>query len=263
MDEPVVIDSSFQQHHGGDVDVDSDDGAGTSVSEKEILTIKIRDVNPHIVCILCAGYFIDATTVTECLHTFCKSCIVKYLQTSKFCPMCNIKIHETQPLINLKSDRTMQDIVFKIVPRLYENEEDRKREFYKSRGLDKVQNQVQTSLSGKLDPTESHFYRNDEQVSMCLERHSSLIVDDNEGKAYLKPLQRKYLRCSVRTCVSHIKKLLVKKLAIPKRLEVQVLCNDIVLPKNVTMKYVWLSQWRGKCAPMVLHYRVRSRQLMY
>ena len=35
------------------------------------LKIKICDLNQHIVCILCAGYYIDATTVTECLHT-CK-----------------------------------------------------------------------------------------------------------------------------------------------------------------------------------------------
>lgn len=52
----------------------------------------------------------------------CKSCIVKYLQTSKYCPMCNIKIHETQPLLNLKLDRVMQDIVYKLVPGLQESE---------------------------------------------------------------------------------------------------------------------------------------------
>ena len=33
------------------------------------LQISIRDTNPHIVCSLCAGYFIDATTIMECLHT--------------------------------------------------------------------------------------------------------------------------------------------------------------------------------------------------
>ena len=55
---------------------------------------------------------------SQCLHTFCESCIVKYLQTSKYCPMCNIKIHETQPLLNLKLDRVMQDIVYKLVPGL-------------------------------------------------------------------------------------------------------------------------------------------------
>ena len=33
------------------------------------VVIKIRDLNPHVVCSLCAGYFVDATTITECLHT--------------------------------------------------------------------------------------------------------------------------------------------------------------------------------------------------
>lgn len=56
------------------------------------------------------------------LFTVCKSCIVKYLQTSKYCPMCNIKIHETQPLLNLKLDRVMQDIVYKLVPGLQDSE---------------------------------------------------------------------------------------------------------------------------------------------
>lgn len=35
--------------------------------------------------------------------------------------MCNIKIHETQPLLNLKLDRVMQDIVYKLVPGLQES----------------------------------------------------------------------------------------------------------------------------------------------
>ena len=31
--------------------------------------VKILAVNQHITCSLCAGYLIDATTITECLHT--------------------------------------------------------------------------------------------------------------------------------------------------------------------------------------------------
>lgn len=34
--------------------------------------IKLKTLNNHITCEICRGYFIDATTVTECLHT-CKS----------------------------------------------------------------------------------------------------------------------------------------------------------------------------------------------
>lgn len=47
---------------------------------------------------------------------------MKYLQTSKYCPLCSTKIHETQPLLNLKLDRVMQDIVYKLVPGLQESE---------------------------------------------------------------------------------------------------------------------------------------------
>ncbi|MBV99893.1 Polycomb group RING finger protein 2, partial [Eschrichtius robustus] len=32
--------------------------------------IKITELNPHLMCALCGGYFIDATTIVECLHSF-------------------------------------------------------------------------------------------------------------------------------------------------------------------------------------------------
>lgn len=31
--------------------------------------IKLKALNSHITCKICRGYLIDATTVTECLHT--------------------------------------------------------------------------------------------------------------------------------------------------------------------------------------------------
>jgi len=37
--------------------------------------IKLKTLNSHITCKICRGYLIDATTVTECLHT-CKYCII-------------------------------------------------------------------------------------------------------------------------------------------------------------------------------------------
>lgn len=55
------------------------------------------------------------------LFSVCKSCIVKHLQSSKNCPQCGVKVHETQPLLHLRPDRTMQDIVYKLVPHLFES----------------------------------------------------------------------------------------------------------------------------------------------
>lgn len=85
------------------------------------IEFELRKVNPHIVCKLCAGYFINATTIMECLHTcwsrfqcgfggrglifwahialpaVCRSCIVKYFRHNKTCPTCSIVVHGTNP----------------------------------------------------------------------------------------------------------------------------------------------------------------------
>ncbi|XP_049640325.1 polycomb group RING finger protein 1 [Suncus etruscus] len=228
---------------------------------EEEVRVKIKDLNEHIVCCLCAGYFVDATTITECLHTFCKSCIVKYLQTSKYCPMCNIKIHETQPLLNLKLDRVMQDIVYKLVPGLQDSEEKRIREFYQSRGLDRV-----TQPSGEepalsnlglpfssFDHSKAHYYRYDEQLSLCLERLSS-GKDKNKNV-----LQNKYVRCSVRAEVRHLRRVLCRRLMLSPQ-HVQLLFDNEVLPDHMTMKQIWLSRWFGKPSPLLLQYSVKEKR---
>ena len=33
--------------------------------------IKLTELNPNVICVLCGGYYINATTITECLHS-CK-----------------------------------------------------------------------------------------------------------------------------------------------------------------------------------------------
>jgi len=85
-------------------------------------SMKLQDLNAHIMCVLCGGYLVDATTIVECLHSFCRSCIVKYLQTSYHCPVCDVEVHKTKPLLHIRPDRTLQDIVFKLVPGLYQAE---------------------------------------------------------------------------------------------------------------------------------------------
>ncbi|KAJ8953623.1 hypothetical protein NQ314_007227 [Rhamnusium bicolor] len=32
--------------------------------------IKLKEINPYLTCYLCKGYLIDATTISECLHSF-------------------------------------------------------------------------------------------------------------------------------------------------------------------------------------------------
>lgn len=76
--------------------------------------INICTINEMVTCKICSGYLVDATTVTECLHTFCKSCIVKHLEDNIHCPECDVMIHQSHPLDYIAFDRTMQDIVYKV-----------------------------------------------------------------------------------------------------------------------------------------------------
>jgi len=42
-----------------------------TVIMKETHRTLVKNLNPHLVCVLCAGYYIDPTTIVECLHS-CK-----------------------------------------------------------------------------------------------------------------------------------------------------------------------------------------------
>ncbi|XP_059821741.1 polycomb group RING finger protein 1 isoform X2 [Hemitrygon akajei] len=180
---------------------------------EEEVKVKIKDLNEHIVCYLCAGYFIDATTITECLHT------------------C---------------------------------EEKRIREFYQSRGLDRVIQPVNEAVSPDLasspyttfDHSKAHYYRYDEQVSLCLERHGSPLGKE-KGKLVL---QQKYVRCSVRAEIRHLRRVLCHRINVLDLQQVQILFDNEPLPEHMTMKQLWLSRWYGKPTPMVLQYSVREKR---
>lgn len=208
----------------------------------------------HITCEICSGYFIDATTVTECLHTFCKSCLVKHLEENNTCPTCENVIHQSHPLQYISFDRTMQDIVYKLVPNLMENEMFRERDFYKSRNLPcpkdmPQQQQDSDDKANELAHQEADYHRQDEQVNVCLE-----CVSNN-----LRHLKRRFIRCSSQATITHLKKFLAKKVlnGIERYKDIDILCNDELLGKDHTLKFVYVTRWRFKDPPLRLQYRPR------
>ena len=48
-----------------------------------LLKMPLEELNPHIMCALCAGYLVDATTIIECLHS-CKYRLSFYLEQIYF-----------------------------------------------------------------------------------------------------------------------------------------------------------------------------------
>lgn len=215
--------------------------------------IKLKTLNAYITCKICRGYLVDATTVTECLHTFCKSCMVKHLEDNNTCPSCQIVIHQSHPLQYISFDRTMQDIVYKLVPNLQENEMKREREFYKSRGLPCPKDALVPSGDAEEEkPTaqaDNDFHRMDEQLNVGLE-----CTADN-----LKSLKRRFIRLSSQATITHLKKFIAKKVldGIDKYREIDILCNNELLGKDHTLKFVYVTRWRFKEPPLELQYRPR------
>lgn len=253
----------------------------------------LRTLNEMITCKICHGYLIDATTVTECLHTFCKSCIVKHLEDSNVCPECENMIHQSHPLDYIAFDRTMQDLVYKIVPDLEADEYKRERKFYTERGLPCPKDQALEQESEEKRAAEAEaamtpdantnmdFHRFDEQVNLLLEckhideqngnetnhkgsdkGHGKKDLEENgQGKVHGSSknppiLKRKFLRCSSLATVTHLKKFIAKKLltSLDRYKDVDIMCNDEPLYKDHTLKFVYVTRWRTKEPPMRLHY---------
>ncbi|KAL6527673.1 hypothetical protein OROMI_029484 [Orobanche minor] len=83
----------------------------------QVARVKREAVAPCMTCPLCHKLFRDATTIIECLHTFCRKCIYNMLSDEEMecCPICNIDLG-CVPLEKLRPDHNLQDVRAKIFP---------------------------------------------------------------------------------------------------------------------------------------------------
>uniref|UniRef100_S4RSJ7 Polycomb group ring finger 6 n=1 Tax=Petromyzon marinus TaxID=7757 RepID=S4RSJ7_PETMA len=222
--------------------------------------VSLVDVNSFITCYLCKGYLVDATTITECLHTFCKSCIVKHFDYSNRCPQCNVVVHQTQPLYNIRSDGTMQDIVYKLVPNLEENEKRRMRDFYLSRGLE---------LPKPVTPYCSPLSNGALFLMLvsCYEMNSNFAlhmiinyVQKGHDQESHNPLQKKYVRVSGEATIRHVEAFLRKKLGLDAFCEVKITCGERVLDQDCTLSGLQYSGNTSEDDLLILHYCLAAPQ---
>lgn len=233
--------------------------------------LKITELNPHLVCVLCGGYLIDATTIVECLHSFCKTCIVRYLESSKFCPICDVQVHKTKPLLNIRLDHTLQDIVYKLVPGLFKDEMTRRREFYKDQPNDanaalELQGKARSpgSCIGEDEEDEQRervIYSEDEQISLALHlstngRPPSRSLAENGKDTNSNVHDCRYLLCPAAVTIGHLKKFIKMKFSLCDRFQIDVYHTDESLRDEYTLMdvaYIYLWRRRG---PMKLFYTV-------
>ncbi|KAG5245002.1 E3 ubiquitin protein [Salix suchowensis] len=83
----------------------------------QVVRVKRKKLEACMTCPLCNHLLNEATTISLCLHTFCRKCIHKKLTHEKVdcCPICNMHLGRL-PTEKLRSDNYLQDMRAKIFP---------------------------------------------------------------------------------------------------------------------------------------------------
>ncbi|KAF5300721.1 hypothetical protein FQR65_LT09117 [Abscondita terminalis] len=191
------------------------------LAKKPLDKIKLVEINPHLTCNLCKGYYVDATTISECLHSFCRSCIIKFLHEHSYCPICEVIINKAKP--NLKLDKTLQDIVYKLVPELFLNEMKRRQRFYENH----PDLAVKVTPEERGEDTERTIFNPRDTISLSIE----YISDDSTPGAILIPqLRDKEVDNNNKGCDE-------ENAAIKRFLQCPGMCRIEVLKKFIRNKY--------------------------
>ncbi|KAK2161044.1 hypothetical protein LSH36_122g06025 [Paralvinella palmiformis] len=233
--------------------------------------LQLRELNPHLLCVLCGGYLIDATTIIECIHSFCRTCIIKYLESSKYCPICDVQVHKTKPLLNVRSDKTLQTLVYKLVPSLFKEEMRRRREFYAAhpdQGIQSTLSLNASELRGEVEVGDDiNTKRDEEQISLCLQSCDKLPPYHNEHLCSARTsdngqiLDRRYLLCPSNVTIGHLKKLIRLKFDLPTTYRVDIFYSDEGLRDSYTLLDVaHVYAWR-RVDPLKLYYIMHDRSL--
>ncbi|XP_045795061.1 E3 ubiquitin protein ligase DRIP2-like [Trifolium pratense] len=82
-----------------------------------VVKVKRETLEACMTCPLCQKLLKDATTISLCLHTFCRKCIYEKLSDEEVdcCPVCEIDLG-ILPVEKLRPDHNLQDIRTKIFP---------------------------------------------------------------------------------------------------------------------------------------------------
>nr|XP_033330213.1 polycomb group protein Psc-like isoform X2 [Megalopta genalis] len=181
----------------------------------------VKELNEHIVCPLCRGYLVDATTLVECLHSFCRGCIVRRLSSgARACPVCDVAT--SPPLL---PDAKLQRLVYLLVPGLFRSELERRRHFRLVNpqcpplapplgALELTLDDFVSLSLCELDEPEEEASGGDRSPENCAgSRHERPGVDQTkeEEEETTGVRSTRYLKCPAGVTVRHLIRLLMLK----------------------------------------------------
>ncbi|CAF1290867.1 unnamed protein product [Rotaria sordida] len=230
-------------------------------------------INEHLTCRLCSGYLIDAWTINECLHSFCRSCIFSYFNDNDdntTCPICSTVPHPANPLLGITKDCWLQQIVYKLVPSLFKREMCQRRIYYDSNPDNKIKliEQYSKTHSSQMGCREEELgelserclfqqknkYNNKENIYITLE------YNENERKDFQPKTSLFFIECSSNMPINILKQYLKKVLPLSKRTryQIDILYEQKILLDNLILNHIysWKQNKQEKSKQLHLYYRV-------
>ena len=243
------------------------------------IDMPLGPVSARLSCPLCHGYFREPYTIAECLHTFCKRCLLlTFAKGRKDCPTCHVNL-APYPYRECLADRTLESIVDKLFSELKGADEEAEKEFYEKRGI-KLKRQFRDAASpddedeGGEEGTRSAKRRKSQQAESvsptqpkCDEMNFRLLPDDTVDADHRLPrLDMTSIRASDHLKISQIKKYLMMKLHLADRRgipasAIEICCNGGTVGDELSLTFTERTRWMQAGKEMVLIYRKRQESM--
>lgn len=231
----------------------ADASATDSRVQNGLVNVNLSSLVENFTCPICSGLYKNPLTITECLHTFCRSCLYKYFTTGvKKCPhpKCGMPL-QPDPYKDALQDRTLESLVDKVLFVNVKEEDDvHERNFYAKRGIRPKPEFARgsTMTTDKAGPV----IATDDEIDLFLE--------PDEGSLHrIPPLKRPHLCVSGRARIVHLKKYLLRKLNMPEKdiSGLDLKCRNEIVGNDHSLRFAERTIWMNT-EPMILFYRFTS-----
>ncbi|XP_075250152.1 polycomb group RING finger protein 3-like [Convolutriloba macropyga] len=134
-------------------------------------------------------------------------------------------------------------------------------EITKMEQMDKVSQYLRQDTDDSGNNTVDELEEDPEEESAS---HNNYHRDDMQIRFILEPapeektlshLPHKFIVCSEHTPVSAIKKVVCKQLSLTSPNQVDLVCDGSKLGRDHSMKFVFITRWRGRTGHLLINYR--------
>eukprot|EP01114_Cavostelium_apophysatum_P017510 TRINITY_DN5220_c0_g1_i1.p1 TRINITY_DN5220_c0_g1~~TRINITY_DN5220_c0_g1_i1.p1 ORF type:complete len:289 (-),score=27.62 TRINITY_DN5220_c0_g1_i1:57-875(-) len=253
MNESSEDSNSAEEEEDGNDDENEEDHYRKPIIDNRNITFKTKTLNAFLICSICMGYFKDAFTVIECLHTFCRSCIYQYLQAQSNCPHCGTSLGPN-PLEKIKFDRQIQTFLEKIFPQYSKIDAAAER---KAMGLptgtpETPRNKTATQTN-QISRVPRAVLDSDDEVGFEMRQDATRVQKLGE-------LKRPFIRTSKRITINQLKKYLQKKITISDIQDLEITYRGEIVGNEHSVEYILKTRGREDNARHPL-FKYRMRKL--